>query len=204
MYPLEEVLELKIGAQVMFVKNDLSFEKNYYNGKMGEIKEISSQEILVYFPEEKKTIEVEKYEWQNIRYTLDDGTKEIKEEVLGTFVHYPLKLAWAITVHKSQGLTFDKVILELSGGTFAHGQLYVALSRCRTLEGMILREPIKQKDIIIDERVERFARKNASLEMVLPPIHFSNAENMPSPRCVAIAARFIRRVDGSGHPGRHK
>jgi hypothetical protein len=152
MYPLEEVLELKIGAQVMFVKNDLSFEKNYYNGKMGEIKEISSQEILVYFPEEKKTIEVEKYEWQNIRYTLDDGTKEIKEEVLGTFVHYPLKLAWAITVHKSQGLTFEKAILDVSQ-VFAPGQAYVALSRLRSLNGLVLLSPMQMNGLSNDQQV---------------------------------------------------
>ncbi|MBP6460407.1 MAG: AAA family ATPase, partial [Crocinitomicaceae bacterium] len=155
MFPLDEVLELKVGAQVMFVKNDLSFDKNYYNGKTGVVKSISSQEILVHFPEEKKTIEVEKYEWQNIRYTLDEGTKEIKEEVLGTFVHYPLKLAWAITVHKSQGLTFDKAILDVSQ-VFAPGQAYVALSRLRSLDGLVLLSPMRMNGLTNDQQVMQY------------------------------------------------
>ena len=176
MYPLDEVLELKIGAQVMFVKNDLSFEKNYYNGKMGVVKEISSQEILVHFPEEKKTIEVEKYEWQNIRYTLDEGTKEIKEEVLGTFVHYPLKLAWAITVHKSQGLTFEKAILDVSQ-VFAPGQAYVALSRLRSLNGLVLLSPMQMNGLSNDQQVMSYTAskpEEAILEKFLEQdtIHF--------------------------------
>ncbi len=130
-FPVEQQLQLKVGAQIMFVKNDLSFDKHYFNGKMGVIKSLSSQEILVHFPEENKTIEVEKYEWQNIRYKVDETTKEIEEEVLGTFVHYPIKLAWAITVHKSQGLTFDKAALDVSQ-VFLPGQAYVALSRLRS------------------------------------------------------------------------
>jgi ATP-dependent exoDNAse (exonuclease V) alpha subunit len=145
-YPLEEKLELKVGAQVMFIKNDLSFDKNYFNGKMGVIKSLSDEEIMVHFPEENKTIEVERYEWQNIRYYVDENTKEINEEVLGTFTHYPIKLAWAITVHKSQGLTFDKAALDVSQ-VFLPGQAYVALSRLRSLNGLVLLSPLQMNGI---------------------------------------------------------
>ena len=134
-YPIEYNLQLKVGAQIMFVKNDLNFEKNYFNGKMGIIKSLSSQEILVHFPEENKTIEVEKYEWQNIRYKVNALTKEVEEEVLGTFVHYPIKLAWAITIHKSQGLTFDKAALDVSQVFYAWAGLcgFVAFTFVRRL-----------------------------------------------------------------------
>jgi DNA polymerase III delta prime subunit len=152
MHPIDVKTELKVGAQVMFIKNDLSFEKNYYNGKTGVIHSLSTEEIFVHFPEEDKIIEVERYEWQNIRYSLDDKTQEIKEEVLGTFVHYPIKLAWAITVHKSQGLTFDKAILDVSQ-VFAPGQAYVALSRLRSLDGLVLLNPIQLNGLENDKQV---------------------------------------------------
>ncbi|HLF51541.1 helix-turn-helix domain-containing protein, partial [Flavobacterium sp.] len=164
-FPVDENLQLKVGAQVMFVKNDLSFEKHYFNGKMGIIKSLSSQEILVHFPEENKTIEVEKYEWQNIRYKVDEMTKEIEEEVLGTFVHYPIKLAWAITVHKSQGLTFDKAALDVSQ-VFLPGQAYVALSRLRSLEGLILLSPLRMNGISNDQDVMDYALNKASEELL--------------------------------------
>jgi hypothetical protein len=160
-YPLEENLELKIGAQVMFVKNDLSFEKNYFNGKMGVVKSLSDGEIIVHFPDENKTIEVERYEWQNIRYYVDENTKEIKEEVLGTFTHYPIKLAWAITVHKSQGLTFDKAALDVSQ-VFLPGQAYVALSRLRSLNGLVLLSALQMNGISSDQDVIEYAESRAS------------------------------------------
>ena len=164
-YPVEEHLKLKINAQVMFVKNDPSFDKNYFNGKMGFIKSLSSQEILVHFPEENKTIEVEKYEWQNIRYKVDENTKEIEEEVLGTFVHYPIKLAWAITVHKSQGLTFDKAALDVSQ-VFLPGQAYVALSRLRSLNGLILLSPLQMNGISNDQDVMDYSLNKATEEVL--------------------------------------
>lgn len=160
-YPLEEQLELKVGAQVMFIKNDLSFEKNYFNGKMGVIKSLSDEEIMVHFPEENKTIEVERYEWQNIRYYVDENTKEINEEVLGTFTHYPIKLAWAITVHKSQGLTFDKAALDVSQ-VFLPGQAYVALSRLRSLNGLVLLSPLQMNGISSDQDVMEYAENKAT------------------------------------------
>ena len=169
-YPVEAQLRLKEGAQIMFVKNDLSFDKKYFNGKMGIIKSLSAKEILVHFPEENKTIEVEKYEWQNIRYKVNNTTKEIEEEVLGTFVHYPIKLAWAITVHKSQGLTFDKAALDVSQ-VFLPGQAYVALSRLRSLQGLILLSPLQMNGISNDQDVMDYSLNKAT------ETHLQNALN---------------------------
>ena len=170
-FPVEQQLQLKLGAQIMFVKNDLSFDKNYFNGKMGIIKSLSNQEILVHFPEENKTIEVDKYEWQNIRYKVDEATKEIEEEVLGTFVHYPIKLAWAITVHKSQGLTFDKAALDVSQ-VFLPGQAYVAVSRLRSLEGLILLSPLRMNGISNDQDVMDYSLNKASDSFLENALHF--------------------------------
>lgn len=164
-YPIEEKLELKVGAQVMFIKNDLSFEKKFFNGKMGIIQSLSEREIWVHFPDENKSIEVEKYEWQNIRYTVNENTKEIEEEVLGTFVHYPIKLAWAITVHKSQGLTFNKAALDVSQ-VFLPGQAYVALSRLRSLNGLILLSPLQMNGISNDQDVMNYSENKASTEFL--------------------------------------
>ena len=162
-YPIEYNLQLKVGAQIMFVKNDPSFEKKYYNGKMGFIKSLSSNEILVHFPDENLTIEVEKFEWQNIRYKINETTKEIEDDILGTFVHYPIKLAWAITVHKSQGLTFDKAALDVSQ-VFVPGQAYVALSRLRALNGLILLSPLQMNGISNDQDVMDYSLNKASEE----------------------------------------
>ncbi len=161
-FPVDQNLQLKIGAQVMFVKNDLSQEKQYFNGKTGIINSLSDQEILVHFPDENKTIEVERYEWQNIRYFVDANSKDIGEEILGTFVHYPIKLAWAITVHKSQGLTFDKAALDVSR-VFAPGQAYVALSRLRSLNGLVLLSPLQMNGISNDVDVMEYASSKADV-----------------------------------------
>src|SRR6218665_3642901 len=164
-FPVEEELKLKVGAQIMFVKNDLSFEKRYFNGKMGVVKSLSDEEIFIHFPEENMTLEVEKYEWKNIRYKVNEQTKDIEEEVLGTFAHYPIKLAWAITVHKSQGLTFDKAALDVSR-VFLPGQAYVALSRLRSLNGLVLLSPLQLNGISSDQDVMDYAENKASEEIL--------------------------------------
>jgi hypothetical protein len=161
-FPLDQQLELKVGAQVMFVKNDSGLEKKYYNGKIGTIEFLSEYEVIVYFSEEKKKITVDKYEWSNIKYNLNEATQEITEEVIGTFVQYPLKLAWAITVHKSQGLTFDKAILDVND-VFAPGQAYVAFSRLRSLDGLKLLRPIENRSISMDQQVKDFTQIEVDL-----------------------------------------
>ena len=158
LYPTEKVLELKQGAQVMFVKNDMSGEHRYVNGTIGEVTSVSSAGIEVRCLQSGVRLTLQPEEWTNARYALNEETKEITEEIEGTFRQYPLKLAWAITIHKSQGLTFDKAIVDV-GGSFAHGQAYVALSRCRTLEGLVLSAPISAKAIINDETVAAFTRE---------------------------------------------
>ncbi len=155
--PTELILVLKEGAQVMFIKNDI--KGNYVNGTIGKIASLSENKIEVLLPD-GKTVEVQKEIWENKYYSWDRESGKIKSEILGTFTQYPLRPAWAITIHKSQGMTFDEVVLELSGGTFAHGQLYVALSRCKSLEGLTLTAKIKPSDIIVDSRVVEFAESN--------------------------------------------
>ena len=159
-YPIEPKMDLKVGAQVMFIKNDISYEKKYYNGKIGTITSLADKEILVHFEEENKTIEVDLYTWENIKYVVNTDTKEIEETVIGTFSHYPLKLAWAITVHKSQGLTFDNAALDVLR-VFAPGQAYVALSRLRSLNGLILLSPIQLNGITSDAEVLNYANNKA-------------------------------------------
>lgn len=169
-YPLEAILELKVGAQVMFIKNDLSQEKRYFNGKMGIIQSLSEREIVVRFEEERESISVDKYEWENKRYYVDDLTKEIKEEILGTYTQYPLKLAWAITVHKSQGLTFDRAALDI-GQVFEAGQAYVAFSRLRSLNGLVLLHPIEDKKLNIDPEVIHYASNKADESQIVTELN---------------------------------
>ena len=141
-YPIDPSLELKVGAQIMMVKNDSDRERRYYNGKIGKITFLDDQTVEVQFKDEDVKYTLEKFEWQNTQYIVDDATKEVSEKVVGTFVNYPIKLAWAITVHKSQGLTFDNGILDLKD-IFQSGQAYVALSRLRSLSGLVLTDPFK-------------------------------------------------------------
>jgi hypothetical protein len=157
-YPTDFELKLKVGAQVMFVKNDPSPEKLFYNGKIGKITDIDDDTVFVSCPGEEDEIEVSQLVWENIKYSIDETTAEINEEVEGSFSQIPLKLAWAITIHKSQGLTFERAIIDAEA-SFAHGQVYVALSRCKTLEGMVLSTPISNRSIINDGTVSGFIQK---------------------------------------------
>ncbi|MBW2630944.1 MAG: helix-turn-helix domain-containing protein [Deltaproteobacteria bacterium] len=154
-YPTLATLLLKEGAQVMFVRNDPSPEKLYYNGKIGKITKLSNKSIRVVCPGDHNEIAVEPVVWENIKYTLNEETKEIEEDIIGSFMQYPLKLAWAITIHKSQGLTFEKAIIDAKAA-FAHGQIYVALSRCKTIEGMVLSSPISSGGMEIDKAIMCF------------------------------------------------
>lgn len=158
-YPTPLSLELKQGAQVMFVRNDASYEKRYFNGKIGKIVRIKKDQIWIRCPGDVEDILVEPSTWENIDYKLDEETMEVTEDKIGAFVQYPLKLAWAITIHKSQGLTFDNAVIDAQAA-FAHGQVYVALSRCRTLEGMILSSPLSRQSIKMDRAVLKFTENS--------------------------------------------
>ena len=152
-YPTADSLTLKKGAQVMFIKNDP--ERRFINGTLGEVKSIDKNSIAVRLAESGAIIDVEPMEWQNIRYQFDEESKEISSKQIGRFKQYPLKAAWAITVHKSQGLTFDKAIIDVHAA-FSPGQAYVALSRCRTLDGLVLSSPVSASVFMKDNAVDTY------------------------------------------------
>ncbi|MBC7426362.1 MAG: AAA family ATPase [Bacteroidia bacterium] len=152
--PTDHILILKTGAQVMFIKNSITGK--WVNGTIGHIHSLAPDKIEVKLTN-GNIEEVTREEWENKTYVWERNSRTISSKILGTFKQFPLKLAWAITIHKSQGMTFDEVVIDTAGGAFAHGQMYVALSRCRTLEGITLTNKITPRDIIVDERVVNFA-----------------------------------------------
>ena len=157
-FPVEKKLTLKVGSVVMFLKNDTGDERKFFNGKIGRIKSFESDGVVVKCSDHPEGIFVKPMKWENSKYSIDPVTKEIKEETVGTFTQIPLKTAWAVTIHKSQGLTFDRLLLN-ARNSFAHGQVYVALSRCRTLDGLILLQPLQAADVISDPTIRMFAQE---------------------------------------------
>ena len=170
MYPIDEQLTLKVGARVMFIKNDSSTDKLYYNGKLGVVTSLSKKAINV-LCDDGTEVNVHNEVWENIRYNADSGSDQVQTEIIGTFTHYPLRLAWAITIHKAQGLTFDQLIIDAEDA-FAAGQVYVALSRCRSLEGLTLLTPIPTRALTNAREVLLFTENQDSLQTIeqnLPP-----------------------------------
>ena len=168
-YPNKEELKLKVGAQVMFIKNDSSPEKRYFNGKIGKVILLEKDEVIVNCPDDDFNIVTKLETWENIKYIVDSETKAITEDKIGSYSQIPLRLAWSITIHKSQGLTFEKAIIDAQGA-FAHGQTYVALSRCKSLEGLILKSRIEPNQIISDQNViefNKYAEANQPNEDIL-------------------------------------
>ncbi|MBI5858318.1 MAG: helix-turn-helix domain-containing protein [Sphingobacteriales bacterium] len=165
-YPAEVMLYLKVGAQVMFIKNDTADRgKRYFNGKIGTVTKLEEDNIYVRSNDDGQEIAVEREEWENIRYTVDKTTQQMKEDKLGSFTQFPLRLAWAITIHKSQGLTFDKAIID-AGEAFAPGQVYVALSRCTSLNGLVLKSRIQANRLFTDQRIVQFSQNISSSKRI--------------------------------------
>jgi ATP-dependent exoDNAse (exonuclease V) alpha subunit len=164
-FPAEEILHLKVGAQIMFIKNDKGEFRRFFNGKIGIVKNIFDDKIYISFPNEIDTLVLEKETWQNIKYNYNKDSDKIEEEELGTFRQYPIRLAWAITIHKSQGLTFDKAIID-AGASFAPGQVYVALSRLTSLNGLVLHSRIQPNCISTDARVLEFVKSEETEEQL--------------------------------------
>ncbi|MGB0403970.1 MAG: helix-turn-helix domain-containing protein [Salibacteraceae bacterium] len=175
LYPVSESLELKVGTQIMFIKNDTSGQQRFFNGKIAQVTSVEFGDIRVIMDGETDEYELKREEWENKKYTVNELSKELEEEVVGTFRQYPVKLAWAVTVHKSQGLTFDKAIIDV-GQAFASGQVYVALSRLRSLDGLILRTKINTNSLSSDFNVVSFIDQQQGKER-LPQILEAHQSN---------------------------
>ena len=163
LYPLPESIELKVGARVMFIKNDTSGLSSYFNGKLATVSELTSDQVVVEMDDSREEYTLKKELWENKKYRINPDTKELEEEVIGTFSQFPIKLAWAVTVHKSQGLTFDRAIVDV-GQAFAPGQVYVALSRLRSLEGLVLRTRVQTDVIYSDAKVVEFTQDKSATQ----------------------------------------
>ena len=163
LYPLPESIELKVGARVMFIKNDTSGLSSYFNGKLATVSELTAEQVVVELDDSREEYTLKKELWENKKYRINPDTKELEEEVIGTFSQFPIKLAWAVTVHKSQGLTFDRAIVDV-GQAFAPGQVYVALSRLRSLEGLVLRTRVQTDVIYSDAKVVEFTQDKSSTQ----------------------------------------
>lgn len=174
-YPAEEVLNLKEGAQVMFIKNDPERAKRFFNGKIGTVTRLEKDKIFVRCQDDSEEIEVKKEKWDNIRYEVNKTTRDLEPIQIGSFSQYPLRLAWAITIHKSQGLTFEKAIID-AGKSFAAGQVYVALSRCTSLEGMVLQSRINTASIQNDPKIVEFSRNSASESRLKQELDFARSQ----------------------------
>lgn len=172
--PTDHFLKLKVGAQIMFIKNDTGEFKRYFNGKIGKIKELEESSITVTFDDESE-VEVERAVWNNIQYTYNKEKRKVEEEIIGTFEQFPIRLAWAITVHKSQGLTFEKVIADL-GRAFAPGQVYVALSRCTSFSGLQLKTQLNQYAIKTDPKVLEFAQNETPGTLITEQLNTGKAD----------------------------
>jgi hypothetical protein len=174
-YPADETLQLKEGAQVMFIKNDREKTKRYYNGKIGVVTRITDEGIFVQCKGEPDEIEVTKETWENIRYTINKQSNQVDEDVAGSFKQYPLRLAWAITIHKSQGLTFQKAVID-AGAAFASGQVYVALSRCTSLEGIVLQNQITTSSLRTDNTIVHFSKSISKPEELKHQLQYSKKD----------------------------
>jgi hypothetical protein len=183
--PTEQALQLKVGAQIMFIKNDMQTPRRYYNGKIGKVFSINPEGIWIEFEGESDHLKLAEETWRNVQYTLNPVTSQVEEKETGSFIQFPIRLAWAVTIHKSQGLTLQKAIVDLNR-SFTSGQVYVALSRCTTLEGIVLRSKLHADNIMVDDRVVQFALHESDeeeLEVILD-------QGMRQARATALGSKF--------------